>query len=277
MEIVPQHVYVYEDGLPSYKSGEWPLKKPSRWRGSKLILKPLHTSQVLSFESKKIIINILKTIESLGGQRHFPPKLSDEYVYIPEKKLVKPIIHDDSFKPSKRYIEPKYTEPKKYKRNVKVRPLDQIDQPTTDAPLFVSKRHYNVNDLFSKKETNIEGIMTRKKRIFDLHQQRNGLLVFNPGDKLYRCVENSPDFFKLEGIVVGSTHQLHPKRNGPRSDDNFYETLDLRVKSLNPDKLWKSKVLRDSLEHDKNYVESLANWENNILNEEATNDDKNKK
>lgn len=54
MEIVPQHVFTYEDGLPSYKSGEWPLKRPSRWKGSKLILKPIHTSQVLSFESKII-------------------------------------------------------------------------------------------------------------------------------------------------------------------------------------------------------------------------------
>ena len=37
------------------------------------------------------------------------------------------------------------------------------------------------------------------------------------------------------------------------------------------------KKLNSIPEHDKNYVESLANWENNILNEEAKNDDKNKK
>ena len=203
----------------------------------------------------------------MGGQRHFPPRLSDEYVYKPEKRLVKPFVHDDSFKPSKKYIEPKYTESKKYKKNLKICPLDQIDGGFEEAPMFVTKRHYKMEELFKPKETKVENIMTRKKRIFDLHQQRNGLVVFNPGDKLYRCVENSPDFFKLEGIVVGSTNQPHTKKTTKKSDDNFYETLDLKVKSLNPEKLWKSKMLRESIENDKNYVESLANWETNILND----------
>ena len=144
-------------------------------------------------------------------------------------------------------------------------PMD-IDNDHSDNPAdWITE--YKMEELFKPKETKVENIMTRKKRIFDLHQQRNGLVVFNPGDKLYRCVENSPDFFKLEGIVVGSTNQPHTKKTTKKSDDNFYETLDLKVKSLNPEKLWKSKVLRESIENDKNYVESLANWETNILND----------
>ena len=86
-------------------------------------------------------------LESLGGQRHFPPRLSDEYVYKPEKRLVKPFVHDDSFKPSKKYIEPKYTESKKYKKNLKICPLDQIDGGCEEAPMFVTKRHYKIEEL----------------------------------------------------------------------------------------------------------------------------------
>ena len=53
MEVIPQRVFYYEDGVLPYKSGEWPGIKSSRWRGSKLILKPIQKeNQVCSLESK---------------------------------------------------------------------------------------------------------------------------------------------------------------------------------------------------------------------------------
>lgn len=54
MEIIPQHNLFYEDDCAiSYKSGEWPGIRPSKWRGSKLIMKPIKRGKEIStFESK---------------------------------------------------------------------------------------------------------------------------------------------------------------------------------------------------------------------------------
>ena len=42
MQIIPQRIYTYGDGLPAYKSGEWPGSKPCHFNSSKLILKPIN-------------------------------------------------------------------------------------------------------------------------------------------------------------------------------------------------------------------------------------------
>ena len=62
MEIIPQHTYTYGDGVPAYKSGEWPGSKPNHFIGSKLILKPLSIQKKnLQYAIPSIFLqNILK-------------------------------------------------------------------------------------------------------------------------------------------------------------------------------------------------------------------------
>ena len=98
----------------------------------------------------------------------------------------------------------------------------------------------------------------------------------NPGDKTYKCVENSPGFFKEGGLIVGSTNRMNYNKTTRKGDDNFYKTLDLGVKVLNDKKLWKSKIEKESLDMDKNYVTNLNKWEENTF-QENKNDKEEKK
>jgi hypothetical protein len=261
LEVIPQRVYNYGDGVPAYKSGEWPGKRSSKFAGSKLILKQNR-------------YKIIKENYFPGGVKHFPPRQSEEFKYVSGKKSVPPFLHDDSFRPTRRPIEPLYSELPVHPRNIGIRPPDQIGTDNC-APLFVTKRHYPPLKNF-EPEFNVENLMTRKKRIFSLQEQRNLIDVSYPGDKLYRCVENSPDFFKLEGIVVGSTNRINHKKTTRKGSDNFYSTLDLNIKILKPEKLWKSKVINDEIKEQEDYVNQLENWDK-VLQEENENNNNNNK
>ena len=74
--------------------------------------------------------------------------------------------------------------------------------------------------------------MNRKKRILSLEEQRNNKKICKPGDKNYNCVENSPDFFKMEGLIVGSTNRINFRKNTRKGEDPFYQTLDLSIRVL---------------------------------------------
>lgn len=179
--------------------------------------------------------------------------------YKPHKRLVSPFVHDDSFKPRKRYIDPHYTEPKDYLPHKVHEDPDRIKEEYH----LQSKKHFSKTG--SLNEITVEDLMTRKRRILSQQEMRNYLKMFNPGDKLYKCAENAPDFFKMEGIIVGSTNGQKIRKTSTKKGDTFFDTLDLNVPSLNPTKLWKSKIMRESLEGDQGYVEELGNWERNYL------------
>ena len=260
VEVIPQKTFHYGDGVPAYKSGEWIGSRPSHFVSSKLILKPIKHPEK---EFK------------LGHSIHFPPKYSEEYKFIPGRRKLYPLVHDDTFKAQKRYIEPKYSEPRIYPRNIGIRPPEQMSLDFI-APLFQKKIRVNCSRDNDKVEYGVESVMTRKKRVLSLYEQRNQMINTNPGDKNYKCVENSPDFFKDGGLIVGSTNRINYNKTTRRGDDNFYQTLDLRIKVLNDGKLWKSKVMKENLDMDKNYVVNLNKWEENTF-EENKKENENKK
>ncbi len=51
LEVVPQRVYKI-DGVPAFKSGEWPGIRSSRFPSSKLILKPIRNPKHIERGSK---------------------------------------------------------------------------------------------------------------------------------------------------------------------------------------------------------------------------------
>ena len=257
LEIIPQNVYTYGDGIPAYKSGEWPGSRSSRFQGSKLILKPISNNE--------------KPFK-LGHLVHFTPKYSKEYKFIPCRRKLYPIPHEDFFKPSRRYIVPKYSEPKIYHRSISRRPPEQINSEII-SPLFPKKIRVFPPGQDEKKEWMVENSMTRKKRILSLYEQRNGMINSNLGDKTYKNVDNSPDFFKEGGLIVGSTNRINYNKTTRKGEDNFYQTLDLDIKVLNSDKIWNKKLENENLFVDKEYVKNLNQWEENNL---ETNDKKDK-
>ena len=98
----------------------------------------------------------------------------------------------------------------------------------------------------------------------------------NPGDKNYKCVDNSPDFFKDGGLIVGSTNRINYNKTTRKGEDNFYQTLDLGIKVLNDDKLWTSKITKENMDMDMNYVTNLNKWEENTFEENKENKDNKK-
>ena len=217
LEIISQHTYSYGDGVPAYQSGEWPGSKSSHFKGSKLILKPI-PNQEKPFK--------------IGHSIHFPQRYSEEYKFIPSRRKLYPITHDDIYKPSKRILEPNYSEPKTYHRSISKRPPEQMNSDFV-APLFQKKIRVNIDEGKKTKEWYVENKMTRKKRILSLYEQRNGMINTNLGDKTYKNVDNSPDFFKEGGLIVGSTNKINYNKTTRKGEDNFYQTLDLDIKVLN--------------------------------------------
>jgi len=132
------------------------------------------------------------------------------------------------------------------------------------SPKLSSKPSIMFN-MESEKEKTIEETIGAKHRINNRDQMKNLLTSSAEGSKPYRHPEYSPDFFKIGGLVVGSTNKINHKKNSNIKDNNFYASLDLTKKTLNPQKLWKNKVLQDSFEFDNKYVNELSSWDKNVL------------
>ena len=261
LEIIPQNTYSYEEGIPAYKAGEWPGSRPSHFSSSKLILKPIQNPE--------------KPFK-LGHCVHFPQKYSEEYKFIPHRKQLCPLNHDDIYKPSKRCIIPKYSEPKIYYRSISRRPPEQMNSDFI-APLFQKKYRISQGLGNNSKEWRIESKMNRKKRLLSLDERRNEMFHCNPGDKNYKNVDNSTDFFKEGGLIVGSTNRMNYNKTTRRGEDNFYQTLDLNVKVLNDNKIWENKLTKENFDSDKDYVLNLNHWEENNFDTDNKNKKENEK
>ena len=258
MQIIPQRIYTYGDGLPAYKSGEWPGSKPYHFNSSKLILKPIkHPEKEFS----------------ICHSKHFPQKYSEEYKFKKGIKFIQPIIHEDKYRPHKRKLQPIIIEPPIRFRNRSYRPKDQFY--STFVSPFLQRKIRVKQKIPNTTEYIIESVMNRKKRILSLEEQRNNKKICKPGDKNYNCVENSPDFFKMEGLIVGSTNRINYMKNTRKGEDPFYQTLDLSIRVLDRNKKWASKELMESLNYDKKYVAGLNGWESKVFeNEEQKNNNK---
>ncbi|KAM9316396.1 spermatogenesis-associated serine-rich protein 1 [Gastrophryne carolinensis] len=90
----------------------------------------------------------------------------------------------------------------------------------------------------------------RKKKVSD---SRNGILQSHPGDKPFRTVEYSPDFYKF-----GSTLPFVNFRESYKvKADTFIPLQELPKARSFP---YRIKILRKSLEEEKKVVEELNSW-----------------
>lgn len=266
LEVVPQHIHVEEGGIPAYKSGEWPGIRPNHFLGSKLILKPIKKPEK---EFK------------LGHSVHFPARYSEEYKFRPIRRKLNPLEHSNIYRPSKRIIVPVYTEPNVYPPHISDNhPMDQLNSNDI-YPLFQKKmkiidkpvRDYANAINEDNNEYYVEDIMNKKQRVNCLSQEPNSKIHHNPGDKPYKIVDNSKDFFKEGGLIVGSTNRINYNKTMKKGEDNFYQTLDLSVKILDQKKVWDNKVIAENKENDKNYVANLTKFDKNTFGEEDSEDE----
>lgn len=257
MEVIHQRVN-YIDGVPTYKAGEWPGIKSSRWRtGSKQILKPLETISRNGFES----IYFFNFPVISGGRKHYNTALSSELSFRPRVKVLpnRRYTQDEPIKRGMKYIDPKYSEQKIYEK----KDLSYVIKIKESSPQCTKQFPDKIKQC--TEEFGVEKVIGKKKRLPHLEFVRNGMPIISPGDKHYKNVEYSPDFFKLEGLVVGSTNKEHFSKSSAKKGDNFFDSLNLKIKVLDERKLWRHKLLRESLENDNNYVGKLDNWEETYL------------
>jgi len=94
---------------------------------------------------------------------------------------------------------------------------------------------------------------------------RNGLPYEVPGDKIYKNPEYVPGFFAERGLIVGSTNKINYSKSNGKKAYNFYDTIDLKVKTLDPKKIWTNREKQEDLDYQTNFVVGLKAWEKNVL------------
>lgn len=114
-------------------------------------------------------------------------------------------------------------------------------------------------------ETPIEKEFGIKKKLWSLTERRNGMELRIPGDKYYKASEHLSNFFREGGLVPGSTNTINFNKTQSKRSNNFYDTLNIQMKTLDKAKIWKNKIKKEILDNDTLYVKTLTNWEKNIL------------
>ena len=269
IKIIPSPLYKDLNGIPAYKSGEWPGIKPNHFERTRLMLKHLRKNL---YSDRKL------------SYKHIPEKKSKEYIFRPSLKLVK--SYDENIRKQNRIDKGRKHEFNYFKK---------IKEAYDNNLFFGSKRRKEkiLNNLIlpqlnekpktrnlylfrSLSEINLQKEMTRKKRINSLEERRNYFKMVNPGDKNYRYVDCSADFFKGGGLIPGSTNILRKNLNYEKVKNDIYENMNLNIRSLSPEKIYDNKFEKEIIDNDVKYVFDLENWDSmNIkLNEDSNNAEK---
>lgn len=253
IEYVPQKVTMIDD-KPAYLAGEWPGIKSSKWNGS---IKVLNYVQSVSFKNPNYSLPNL-------GRKHFEEQRSKEYSNFATKKLIRYQAKEDRIEGQKKFPHIRRPSPVDIIRT-KIKTPGKVEG---DYNKFMPrKKIFYDNYKLTEREKELNNEMGSKKRLYSLDSRRNYLDVKSPGDKIYKNPDCCPDFFKEGGLVVGSSNTINYKKTQKRGNNNFYETLDLNVQTLNPNLLWDFKDKKEELDFQKNYVEKLNDWEKQTIGE----------
>ena len=235
MEVTYQHIPQYQyliDGLPAKTCGEWPGIKPNHWKGSLRVIHPYQTQKIFDRDEYIPILS----------RRHFSERRGTELTVRPAKKL---------------FID------KKYQENIEDKPcgLRRVNLNNTITKIQYDKKHFAQrfgieNDpeilhiktfhpdgnCLSMIETPIEKEFGIKKKLWSLTERRNGMELRIPGDKYYKASEHLSDFFKEGGLIPGSTNKINFNKTQSKRSNNFYDTLNIRIRTLDRTKIWNNKI-----------------------------------
>ena len=279
MDYIPQKVN-YIEGIPAHLAGEWPGIKSSKWNGS---IKVLDQVRLASFKNPNPALPAV-------GRKHFSPKYCKESGTFKNKRLIRHSPKEDKKTGVKQFENFKYLSPKEYNK-VKISTpgkinhnfINNYNEGINSSNNNIENENNNYKEsrfmprkrIFDEKynkiteEFYVNKKMGMKKKISNIEERRNGMPLIAPGDKIYKNPEFSEDYFKEGGLVVGSTNRMNYKKNQKKGCSNFYETLDLNIKTLDEKKLWKNKVIKEELDYQKDFVKNLNNWEEETFGKAA--------
>ena len=260
LKIIPAPLYKDSNGIPAYKSGEWPGIKPNHFH---------RTRRMLNQTRKNILYDRKISL------KHFQEKKSEEYKFKPSVILVKSYLENE--KNNKTVILPGRKHFNEYYKSISdtydnnlffghKRRINNIKYDNILLPRLFSeeKNKMNIRQKFishSLRQFSIEDSMVRKKRINSLEQQRNNFRCGIPGDKNYRYAECSENFFKEGGLIPGSTNDIKISENLGNIKNNIYAKMNLKIKSLDVNKIWNYKINKEKKEGEKSYVLNLESWD----------------
>lgn len=202
----------------------------------------------------------------IAGRKHFFIPPADEKVYKPFLRTFQNVNKKDDRQEGKRkYPNINNEENKTYieRRHFEVRNGEE-KYPT---PSYI--KTFDVANKQSNKEYSLEKIIVSKRRIQSVKQQRNFIDFSNPGDKSYKNPECTEGFFKEGGLIPGSSNAINFKKTVGKKANNFYQTLDINTKTLDPKKLWSNKVANEELSFQTDYVKNLKAWDKNFKKDMA--------
>jgi hypothetical protein len=200
----------------------------------------------------------------IAGRKHFQIHPSDEKVY---KPFLRTFQHD-------KQKEDKPEGVKMY-RNIE----------NEDKKIYHPKRHYDprlgfekfptphyiktfeVANKQSEKTYSLEKVIVSKRRVQSVRQQRYNIDFINPGDKPYRNPECTEGFFIEGGLIPGSSNRINFLKTVGKKSTNFYQTIDMNIKTLDPNKIWTNKVANEELSYQTEYVKHLNAWDKNLKKE----------
>jgi hypothetical protein len=96
---------------------------------------------------------------------------------------------------------------------------------------------------------------------------RNFYPAVSQGDKQYKDPQYTGTFFKDGGLIVGSTNKEKINKNIGKKGNNFYTTLNIEDRSLDPSKIWENKINTEEKEFQLSYVKNLDIWNKEVLKE----------
>lgn len=255
-EQIPQHQYLIE-GQPARTFGEWPGVKSNHWRGSIRVIRPNQTQRIFDGDAHIPLL----------GRRHFSQTHSKEWKFVPGTRQFqgrKALTNVEERPQGLKKVDIKYTINKYQYDKKHFPPRFGIN----NDPEILHIRCYNPDgNTCTTNEIPIEKEFGIKKKLYTLSERRNGIEVVSQGDKHYKASENFSNFYRDGGLIVGSTNRINYNKTMSKKANNFYETLDLTVKTLDKKKLWNNKVKKENLDFDTNYVKTLTEWEKNTLGE----------
>ena len=112
--------------------------------------------------------------------------------------------------------------------------------------------------------TDIEAELQRKARVLDYYDKRNGISAASLGDKPYKHTTFAADFYKVPGLIAGSTNKQY-KRNAARKKQIDF-TIDKNAKwPMRPQKVWSDRVREEARQDDLTQVLEANKWEETVL------------
>lgn len=259
IEYIPQRVELIE-GKPASIAGEWPGIKSSRWNGS---LRVINQVRDASFKNPNPSLPLL-------GRRHYTEQRSSEWNHFHSKKLIAPIKKEDKQHGLKRLL-PISTSDNELDMNFK-KVLNKLETPGKNNNLnqnyekfMPSKKKFKEKYTTFNNEKLISEELGKRRKIYSVEDRRNGMTVKAPGDKIYKNPEFEKNFFQKGGLVVGSTNAFNFKKTLVKGNNNFYETLDLNIKTINDQKTWEFKERLEDLQYQTSYVKNLNVWEEAVF------------